>query len=64
MCTIYDDPYECRNPLKSGQGFNVDVVCRECGMVIGRNPLKSGQGFNKAVVRDIEKKLAEKSQSP
>ena len=34
-----------RNPLKSGQGFNLVKVGIE-SWIDGRNPLKSGQGFN------------------
>ena len=40
----------CRNPLKSGQGFN-DVKYGEGiePLPLGRNPLKSGQGFNRCL---------------
>ena len=35
----------CRNPLKSGQGFNLLYTFMPSNGY-GRNPLKSGQGFN------------------
>ena len=38
----------CRNPLKSGQGFN-GVGFNKIVSCKRRNPLKSGQGFNQEV---------------
>ena len=35
-----------RNPLKSGQGFNLNTVALVKLDAYSRNPLKSGQGFN------------------
>ena len=35
-----------RNPLKSGQGFNIFMTLVGGLKDFGRNPLKSGQGFN------------------
>ena len=46
METIFELSIASRNPLKSGQGFNLEIPFLNASTISCRNPLKSGQGFN------------------
>ena len=48
-CQVFESIYpNGRNPLKSGQGFNIKsgIEVAKDELTNSRNPLKSGQGFN------------------